>query len=192
MNLSTVYDRPFFEMHAPWQLEYNIIADILVSRLQFSSVIDLGCGSGFIIARLRELGKEVCGVDGSVEALKAAPASVKESITLRDLTAPLYLGQYDLVVCTEVAEHLEEEFAEIVVDNICANAKHLIFFTAATPGQGGHYHVNEQPHSYWIEKFSRRGFELDHDLTTQCRCELSQVISSVRWFVDNAMVFRLA
>lgn len=148
MDLSTVYDGPFFEMHAPWRLEYDCIADLLANRLQFSSVIDLGCGSGFIMARLRELGKEVCGVDGSVEALKAAPPSVKESIVLRDLTAPLYLGQYDLVVCTEVAEHLEEEFAEMVVDNICANTKHLIFFTAATPGQGGHCHVNEQPHSY--------------------------------------------
>ena len=180
MDISTVYDEPFFEMHAPWQLEYNAIADLLASWLQFSSVIDLGCGNGFIIAQLRELGKEVCGVDGSAEALKAAPPSVKGSIILRDLTAPLYLGQYDLVVCTEVAEHLEEHFAEIVVDNICANARSLVFFTAATPGQGGHHHVNEQPYCCWIEKFSRRGFELDHDLTTQCRSSLSQVINSVR------------
>jgi hypothetical protein len=124
--------------------------------------------------------------------LKAAPPSVKESIILRDLTVPLRLGRYELVICTEVAEHLEEEFAEIVVDNICENAKRYIFFTAARPGQGGHYHVNEQPHSYWMEKFSRRGVELDQDLTTQCRSQLSQAINSVRWFVDNAMIFCLA
>ena len=39
MDLSTVYDEPFFEMHAPWQLEYNAIADLLASWLQFSSVL---------------------------------------------------------------------------------------------------------------------------------------------------------
>jgi SAM-dependent methyltransferase len=192
MNISTIYEGPFFEMHDAWRLEYSAISDLLVSRLQFSSVLDLGCGNGFIIARLRELGKVVCGVDVSAAALRAAPSAGRELMVQMDLTAPPYLGKYDLVICTEVAEHFEAEFADRLVDNICATAQGLVLFTAATPGQGGHHHVNEQPHSYWVEKFSRRGFEIDHDLTAQCRCSLTQAISAVRWFIHNAMIFRAA
>src|SRR5690606_32212786 len=34
----------------------------------------------------------------------------------------------------------------------------LILFSAAPPGQGGEYHVNEQPLQYWREKFAGHGY----------------------------------
>ena len=34
----------------------------------------------------------------------------------------------------------------------------IILFSGAIPGQGGTNHVNEQWHSYWIEKFLRFGY----------------------------------
>jgi len=67
------------------------------------------------------------------------------------------LRKYDLVLCLEVAEHLSPLFAGRLVDNIC-NHTDTVFFSAATPGQGGYNHLNEQPHSYWVEKFEKRGF----------------------------------
>jgi hypothetical protein len=33
-------------------------------------------------------------------------------------------------------------------------------FSAATPGQGGTHHVNEQPLSYWTEHFAQCGYRL--------------------------------
>jgi hypothetical protein len=37
-------------------------------------------------------------------------------------------------------------------------AKYVIA-THAFPGQGGHHHVNEQPYSYWVQKFAEYGFK---------------------------------
>lgn len=190
MSLSDVYDRTFFEVHLPWREEYSLIAERLADHLRFNSVLDLGCGNGFLIARLAELGKEVAGVDGSAHAVELAAPEVTSRIQVMDLTQPLWLGRRDLVICSEVAEHLEAIHANRLVDNICVNAAELVFFTAATPSQGGHHHVNEQSHEYWVEQFRRRQFSLDSDATRLLREDLSRCIRALWWFTNNAMVFR--
>lgn len=191
MGVSEIYDRSFFEMHEPWRLEYNAIADALASQLNFDSALDLGCGNAFILARLRELGKTVRGIDGSRAALSAAPPEINDAITVADLTAPLaHIGVFDLVICTEVAEHLPASFADVLVANVCRASRSLVYFTAAIPGQGGHHHVNEQPHDYWIKKFARRNFQLDHAATIELRCTLADALHTAWWFTNNSMIFR--
>ncbi len=61
-------------------------------------------------------------------------------------------------MCTEVAEHLPESAADTLVETIVRHAKELILFSAATPGQGGYRHINEQPHEYWEKKFLEAGW----------------------------------
>jgi SAM-dependent methyltransferase len=189
MDVSSLYDRGFFEAHLPWQAEYHLIADALAARLVFSSVLDLGCGNGFLIARLAALGREVEGVDGSPHAVELAATAVAQRIRVMDLTAPVRLAARDLVICSEVAEHLDARHAETLVDNVCRNCRRWVFFTAATPGQGGHHHVNEQPHAYWADKFERRGFRLEAQLTQALRGELAARLNTLWWFTNNAMLF---
>ena len=77
----------------------------------------------------------------------------------RDLTQPVFLDcKFDLLLCLEVAEHLPANKAEHLVKT-CASHSNTIFWSAATPGQGGYHHVNEQPHEYWIEKFAAHGYK---------------------------------
>jgi SAM-dependent methyltransferase len=190
MDLSAFYDRSFFERHVPWRAEYEAIADMLAARLTFLSVIDMGCGNGFIIARLAQLGKEVTGIDGSLHAIASAPPELRPRFMTADLTHPLRLGHYDLVICSEVAEHLEARYADVLIDTICSNSAGLVFFTAATPGQVGQGHVNEQPHDYWIGKFEQRGFRLDATSTLSLRHDLSKRINTISWFTDNTLIFR--
>lgn len=190
MDASAIYDRAFFEMHRPWKAEYDVIADTLARYVQFDSVLDLGCGNGFLIARFAEKGKHVLGVDASIHALEYAPERVAGRIRIMDLTRPGSIGRFDLVVCSEVAEHLEECYAGVLVETICSSAARAVYFTAATPGQGGHHHVNEQPHEYWIARFQRHGFALDSTTTSALRDDLASAIEAVWWFRNNSLVFR--
>jgi SAM-dependent methyltransferase len=190
MDLSNIYDRAFFDMHIAWKQEYDAIASLLARKLEFSSVLDLGCGNGFIIAKLAEMGKEVIGVDGSSQVLEAIPPELAGRILISDLRMPVRIGRYDLVICTEVAEHLDQCHAETLVENVSENSAGQIFFTAATPGQGGHHHVNEQPHENWIKMFAARSCLLDHAATVALRDELSAVAKTTWWFAKNAMIFR--
>ncbi|WP_271566016.1 class I SAM-dependent methyltransferase [Bradyrhizobium sp. CCBAU 11386] len=191
MDISAIYDQHFFEMHAPWRQEYDAIADVLARFLEFSSELDLGCGNGFLIDRLaRRHGKHITGIDGSEHAWHSAPDAIRSRFIIADLTAPPRLEAHDLVICSEVAEHLAKCHAEMLVDNIRRHALRSVFFTAATPGQGGLHHVNEQPHRYWIAKFDERKFHLDDQATQAIRGALRRVLDKTWWFADNALVLR--
>lgn len=72
-------------------------------------------------------------------------------------------GTLDLAFSFEVAEHIEQDYADIFVDNMLSGDPRWVIMTAAPPGQGGCWHVNEQPKSYWIEKFERRGYKLSEE-----------------------------
>jgi SAM-dependent methyltransferase len=182
-RLADDYDKAFFRMHVAWKREYETIAEILDRNLHFQSVVDFGCGNRYILSRLERLGKTVLGIDGSISVLEFEPA-----VRIADLTQRLEVGLFDLAICTEVAEHIDEKFADVVVDNVARAARRTIFFSAARKGKGGHLHVNEQEPSYWAAKFARHGFNVDGLTSETIRDELTQKTRRIWWFAANAFV----
>lgn len=80
----------------------------LVKKLEgVRSICDLGCGNGHITGRLAKLGFEVTGVDGSGSGIAIARRlypSVRFVEALID--SELNLGRFDLVVSSDVIEHM--------------------------------------------------------------------------------------
>lgn len=66
-------------------------------------------------------------------------------------------NKYDIACSFECAEHISKDYADLFVENL-VNLSDIIIFSAAIPGQGGDYHINEQKQSYWINKFKERGY----------------------------------
>lgn len=136
-------------------------AKAILSRLtdvfDIKSVVDIGCGHGHWGACALSIGvSEVVCVDGPWTAKDAlvVPADIFVSA---DLSRPLTLNRkFDLVISTEVAEHLPLDAAEIFIDNLVRHSD-LVLFAAAIPNQGGYLHVNEQWPSYWISLFEAKG-----------------------------------
>jgi methylase of polypeptide subunit release factors len=191
-----IYTKEFFERHVrDYRADYVRMARWLLSNLDFQNVVDLGCGSGLMIAELLVAGKRVLGVDGCENALGTpADEHVRPFMKFADLRQPL-LSPADLVICTEVAEHLAPEFADVLIDSIANSSRRWIYFTGATPGQGGDHHVNEQPHVYWVEKLEERGFVLAEEATRALRLHLVGTDGSglkAWWFPRNALIFKRA
>jgi hypothetical protein len=129
------------------------------------------------------------GFEPSEAALKIARSKAIEATEL-DLKQPidrLEVRRADVVISTEVAEHLLARFAETFVEYLCQTADTVVM-TAATPGQGATGHVNEQPNEYWIEKFRGRDFEYDLERTMRLRreCEAAKVVS---FYSQNLVIF---
>jgi SAM-dependent methyltransferase len=190
---SETYTEEWFRdeyMRADEQPDYLCIAEALCMALSFDSVLDLGCGPGLVLNHLLARGKLVTGIEGSETAWTVMPPAVKPFITRGDLREKLPLGQpRDLVICTEVAEHLEKEYADALVNLVAGQASKYIFFTGATPGQGGLDHVNEQPRWYWLEKFAAHGWWLDRDKTRAFKQTLVDVgLKGLTWLLPNAMI----
>jgi SAM-dependent methyltransferase len=102
-----------------------------------------------------------------------------------DLAQPFDLGDtFDLVVSLEVAEHLAAQHAAGFVDNLVRHGRKVLF-SAATPGQGGEFHVNEQPLQYWREHFAARGFQCFDPL----RSRLSTENRVEPWYRYNSLLY---
>lgn len=122
------------------------------------SVLDLGCGRGVWLDEWRAAGSaRVLGVDGDY-VNRDTLAIDRNSFHAADLTRPLvFEDRFDLAQSLEVGEHLPEVASDVLVDGLCAGADRVLF-SAAVIGQGGEFHVNEQPLSFWQEKFAARGY----------------------------------
>ena len=127
------------------------------------SVVDVGCGTGTFLKEFKINGVEqLKGYDGSWANEELLAENLNESeFEACDLEKSMeFEHKYDLALCLEVAEHLEESSADILIDNLTKSSD-VIVFSAAIPGQGGQNHVNEQWLDYWRAKFDAKGFVVD-------------------------------
>jgi cyclopropane fatty-acyl-phospholipid synthase-like methyltransferase len=186
-----VYDRNYYavEVSGAASASAAIMAKSMFDCFKPISVIDVGCGTGALLASFRDCGCEVNGLEYSKAGIAACEKLGllvrKFNIERDDLTAS---RQYDIVTSFEVAEHIPSWHADRYVDLLCRLAP-LAVMSAATPGQGGTDHVNEQPHSYWIEKFIHRGYNWDEAICGQF-AEHWRKSGVASFYYENVMVFR--
>ncbi|MEI8226798.1 MAG: methyltransferase domain-containing protein [Planctomycetota bacterium] len=168
------------------------MAESIFRLCEPSRLIDYGCGTGSLIAALRELGTDAVGTEFSGAARRYCRAK-KLCVVPIDFRKPqrlLPLGAADVATSFEVGEHIAERYAANLIGLIARTAP-LVVFSAATPGQGGHGHVNEQPHVYWEELFSREGFVRDNQATQSFRANWAKA-GVETWYSANVMVLKSA
>jgi len=165
-------ERPFAARLAVW------IVQALDRR-----VTDLGAGSGVYVEELRKLGAEAQGYD--VNPDHANPRAVTTT-TMFAVTDPA-----PVVLCLEVAEHIQDHLAKLVIDSCWRNCEpggHVIW-SAAQPGQGGVGHINCRYPEYWCNLAREAGFVPRKDL----EAGLHSYITSgyhMGWFARNRQVWQ--
>jgi SAM-dependent methyltransferase len=127
--------------------------------LNTGSVLDLGCGRGAWISEWQKSGvADVLGVDGDYVD-RDNLAVPQENFHAADLTRPVELGRrFDLAQSLEVGEHLPEAASRMLVESLVRHSDRVLF-SAAVVGQGGEFHINEKPLSYWQALFAEHGYQ---------------------------------
>lgn len=153
-----------------------------------SSVVDVGGGEGWWGREFAELGAVVDVLDETAEDTSQPVGQHGGWIQFhrKTLGRPLARpdNQYDLAVCLEVAEHLPEEQAHVLVESL-VNLAPVVLFSAAIPGQGGHGHLNEQWPGYWYGFFARLGYTVADLL----RREIWNDARVEPWYRQNLLFF---
>lgn len=208
-QLEEIYSAEWFAHDfAELRPEFNVVADALARQFPMAFyVADVGCGPGMLIERgMTAHGWHPLGFEGSQHGIDYASDAVRGRIAhtrIEDLTSltGVYYGENimnpekppprtgpDLVICTEVAEHLDESLADHLVA-LLTSAMCPIVLTAAGVGQQGHHHVNCQPRSYWIDKFEGVGCFYDDNATDELRLRW-RGLKRLSHMPKNVMVFR--
>jgi len=178
--MDTDYDKEFYDNITDGaERSAKVMVPGYMSMLTVDSVVDIGCGRGVWGREFMRNGcRDVLGVDGPYVTDPVIP------FMAHDLREPLVLDkEYDLAVCLEVAEHLPEEYADVLVQSL-SDASDTILFGAAIPYQTGHGHVNCQWPSYWAEKFHQHGYAVDdfrYKYWTDPRIE--------PWYIQNTLLY---
>ncbi len=159
--MSHAYDSKFMQ-YADTSSKHaaRTVAQGLMAKLNISSVLDVGCAKGTWLNAWRELGAtDIQGVDGDY-IQRQDLLIAQHCFAAHDLSKPLDLQRkFDLVQTLEVAEHINAAAADTFVENLVRHSRGLILFSAAPPGQGGEFHINEQVYDYWRRKFVLFGFD---------------------------------
>ena len=161
------------------------ILSLLFSFYKPQSMVDFGCGVGTWLKTGAQLGVlDFLGIEGEWLDKKHLVIN-KESFVNHDLTSKINLPKkYDLAISLEVAEHIEEKYASLFIENL-TKASDVILFSAAIPGQRGSGHVNEKWPEYWIQKFETLEY-IPFDII---RPSVWMDSSVKTWYKQNALVF---
>lgn len=194
-NLEEIYRENFFSRRNKLNWRSNIICNGLSEIFKLKKndyIIDVGCATGDLVRELSIRGFNVEGIEGSSHAKKYFETNTIYVHDLRVLINNLSLyKKFNLVMCIEVAEHIEPEYSDYFMANLDYLTNEKIFITAAKPGQQGHYHVNCQLPKYWIDKFKKYNFEYRDDMTYQIKkyFEPWKRKKGLSFFYENSLIF---
>lgn len=110
---------PFYllkSMVNPWRVPYfsNVIHSTFPGKLSELSLLDIGCGGGFLTEEYARLGCQVTGIDISPRSIAAARAHARQenlSIDYQIGSASVlaYEGEhFEIVSCCDVLEHIPD------------------------------------------------------------------------------------
>jgi SAM-dependent methyltransferase len=186
-----MYDLDYYDaqVEGPSSRSAHTIAETIYHEFLPARVVDVGCGTGALLEKLRDQGCEVFGLDYSEAALlfcRVRHLNVLKFDLERDIVDEI--RKFDVAISLEVAEHLPQDVANRYVDQLTRFSP-VIIFSAAPPGYGGMDHVNEQPLGYWIAKFERRRFEYQETLSKTWSEKWKATGTVSPCYYDHLMIF---
>lgn len=105
------------------------------------SLLDYGCGKGVFLQEMARSGlfRYVRGYDPAVDQFKARPAQA-----------------YDIVLCLDVLDQIEDEFVEAVIDDVAQLALRFVLFDVITAQTPALAHLNPRSAEEWRGIIGRR------------------------------------
>ena len=162
----------------PWA---DRLAVWVKQQLDPATVLDIGCGPGIYVDSLRDQGVDARGIDIDDRV------HGKEHLTYQSLF-DITDEHAEVVICMEVAEHIEPALEDQVVAKIVSTVDHTLIWTAAAVGQGGIGHINCKDKQEWADKITAAGLVRNHEKEAQL---LDYTVQGVHmgWFRNNLLYF---
>jgi hypothetical protein len=192
-RLENQYKKTFFKNRHRLNWRAPIVCRAIKEIINPMTVVDVGCATGDLIAAYEGFGICSRGIDGSENCIEYLECE-RHKVIIHDLRTPLITllenPKFDLATCFEVAEHIEPEYVDVFLDNLC-KLSDKILISAAPPGQQGRNHFNCQPVDYWVLKFAKRDYFYNGYIVKDLRKAFTpwKERSGIRAYYNNLLFF---
>lgn len=141
---------------------YDAFYECLCSAFDMSSIgslIDVGCADGHLIDIVYTSHPhiEVAGIEYFDYHLKHAGSAILEKIQICDIRLPLPTKKYDIVVCTEVGEHIDPDCCAAFMRNLKSLTSKYLVMTWSS--HGGENDLGNDPHHQHLNPLSLHDYE---------------------------------
>jgi hypothetical protein len=167
----------------------------LVRKIQPTTILEVGCTSGNLLTQFADENPktEIAGIEIFEFLRDAAPANIRDQIHIMDLRFPLGTKlQSDLVICLEVAEHIDPGRLDVFLDSLYAvTSKYLVMsWSDSYPGPDAPpQHLAPIRRNQYRKVMSKWGFKERSDLTKVCLEIASEEEHFHKWWAKSMIVW---
>ena len=146
-----LYDEEYFKKRIPYELKEQRLDRFLRLILAHRplSVLDIGCGNGFLVGALLKKGINACGLDFS----EYAGREIEGNFFIQaDATKPLPFEDktFDIVFSADFFEHINEQSIDSVLSEMKRVGKKVMAAIGYKPEKP--YHLTVHKYAWWKKK----------------------------------------
>ncbi|NVM37127.1 MAG: class I SAM-dependent methyltransferase [Candidatus Lokiarchaeota archaeon] len=177
---------------------YNEYYQCILQTFQndkINTFCDVGCSTGHLVSNMLSY-CDSCGIEYFNYQKDNANEQVKECINILDIRDPIDMDiKFDLVNCTEVAEHVDPKCIHTFLDNIKKiTGKYLILTWSSTypPNvEGPPQHVTPLEFDEVCLLMENWGFTLDKEMTDRFLNKSKQCYNFYYWWRESLSIWRV-
>lgn len=138
--------------------ETAVTISMLAKHLDIQSVLDVGCGRGYVVQHLRNLGIKADGVEyGDCAVKNSVCGAIKGDLTSK---LPIPDRSYDFVICAGVLSHIPGKFISNAVSELARIYRKAIWTNIQLAYQEEQkHHLTFWPTKKWIAMFNSHDLE---------------------------------
>jgi SAM-dependent methyltransferase len=186
-------DTEYREDISPYQDFYDVLKNTFDLK-KINSILDIGCSTGHLMNIIKTNHPHVLvkGIEYFDFHKKLAPKNIQNDLLIKDIRNPLNLDKYDIVICTEVAEHIEPNSLHDFILNIReATGVYLIMtWSNSYPDfSGPPQHVSSLKYSDYLKIMYEYRFIKNTALTNNFINDSRNKVNFNYWWRDSLVVF---
>jgi SAM-dependent methyltransferase len=181
-------DSPYYEYYQCVKRVFNLS--------EIGSFCDVGCSTGHLIDFISTYNSvDVAGIEYFQYQKDNASSAIRDCINILDIRDSFDIDiKFDIVNCTEVAEHVDPKYLHVFLDNIKKiTGKYLILSWSDSypPSDAPPQHVSPLPLSDVKLIMESWGFEYLSDETNLFNLEARQYNNYYPWWKDNITIWKI-